>query len=803
MIGEKSFPLINPASAEPTQNGRRFIYEVVSNLPLRVEVAWRAKQYPEMAILEREIVLISATKFGADLTVRFPLNPFRLPEKTFLPLKNGVGGTLGFGERAIYLFAGSPGSGGASLSIPMVSFESKELAERATIFTDPYYSTRFNKDSLEWTYPQSVGLEKGRETRTVGIIFHQGAPDDAVDVFFSAALSDVPPGPSWLHEIAMVGYDYLSDGGRGWFKDIDALAAALAEPDRRQVLLCVHGWYDFVGRYSFDKKTGKLDSGWTAFSNYPNVKDKFPNSAPVKLTLRKMHERIGYAKSRGFRVALYFGDGMSAGDGLPDIYAPRHVLYWGGWQGPDTKGKTYCQNPLAPEVRSFFLNYLRALLEEYGKELDALVWDETFHVDSGSLGTEAFPGYADRAMMRLVKELAAEVHDYNKNTGTAVTFLASDCIGVFNWVNKPPYALVADGTYQDTHCDPDAWSYGIYPNFRNVLWSCNWDPVSRWDFTEFGVRNYQAAVAISNGWGDDRGFAEMPAEMKQKVVDLFNWRKAHPTKLRWLEELPVYEEKMSSPKEPVLRWEADPKLPRITFLSWDTKGGERAKTNLLRKDSSVKLLFNAAGEWQEGKSMKRLVDEQAARFELRAGKAGLDWEIRSNGQNLRIDITAAKGSIDEVQVHFPFDPQVTPTTVLPSVWQNDGVFRLPAIINSPDFGPVYVSESNGREVRGRLEGSRQKKTVDLILELPPVTKTESVSLYFSSPWVSSPEGYKNMTMWAKVWTGWLNAFQPCARWGDQSMPFSAPSGILGNNVISDPASVSLWFYADQAFWKPV
>jgi hypothetical protein len=57
-------------------------------------------------------------------------------------------------------------------------------------------------------------------------------------------------------------------------------------------------------------------------------------------------------------------------------------------------------------------------------------------------------------------------------------------------------------------------------------------------------------------------------------------------------------------------------------------------------------------------------------------------------------------------------------------------------------------------------------------------------------------------MWRLARRGWLNALQACARWGDQAKPGSAPPGILGNNVISDPASVSVWFYADQAFWMP-
>jgi hypothetical protein len=481
-LGNTMLPLKKPVSVEKTADGVRFAYETESLPFLQIEIVYRISPGQKSTRLTRELTVFSPAKLDSDLTVRVPLAPLHPADETWLPLKNGVGAPLGKQQAAAYKFAGGLRSDGIPLAIPMVSFESKDLG-------------------------------------------------------------DVPPGPAWLHDIAMVDYDYLSDAGRGWFKDIDALAAAVSEPDRQKVLLCLHGWYDFVGRYCFDRTKGKLENDWTAFSNYPHVKDRFPNSMPVRLTLRKMHDRLAYAKSQGFRVALYFADGMNAGDGIADIYRPERVLYWGGWQGPDTWGKTYVQNPVCPDVRAFFLDYMRDLLREYGKDVDALVWDETFHIPEASLGTEAYRGYADRAMMHLVKDLTAEVRAFNQRAGRELAFLASDCIGVNNWVTKPPYALVADGTYQDTHCAPESWSYGTIPNFRNVLWSCNWSPVSRWDYTEFGVRNYQAAVAISNGYGDDIGFAEMSTELKQKVLTLFDWRKRFPTQLRWFEKLPVYKGK--------------------------------------------------------------------------------------------------------------------------------------------------------------------------------------------------------------------------------------------------------------------
>jgi hypothetical protein len=802
ILKEKTYRLANPVRADATTDGMRFVYEPVPGYPLRVEIAIKVDQRQGTAQLGREITVISPEKLDRDLTVRLPLAPFQLAVDTWLPLKNGVGSRLGREKNACYRFAGILRQEGISLAIPMVSFESSVLGGRCTILTDPYFSTLLDKDWVEWTYPKAVGLENGRETRTLALILHAGTPDDALNAFFRSGLSDVPAGPSWLHDIAMVDYDYLSDGGRGWFADIDALAEAVPEADRPQVLLCIHGWYDFVGRYCFDKNEGKLKPEWTAFSNFPNVKDKFPHSVPVALTLKKMHERIAYAKSRGFRTALYFADGMSAGDGLADVYGPEHVLYWGGWQGPDTKGKTYCQNPLNPEVRSFFLSYIRALLQEYGKELDALVWDETFHVDTGSLGSEAWPGYADRAMMRLVKDLTAEVHSFNRRAGRAVAFLASDCIGVFNWVSKPPYALVADGTYQDTHCDPAAWSYGIFPNYRNVLWSCNWDPLSTWDYTEFGVRNYQAAVAISNGWGDDFGFSEMSAEIKQKVLKLFGWRKKFRTRLRWMETLPAYEENRPASKPLLFRLETDPDQPAITFLSWDTEGGDRVQSNLLRTDAAVRLRFRDNGGWQEGRVLRRLLEDNSTKYRLRADEAEIDWKIQNLGDEVQIKLAASEGSAEAAEPHLPFDPRVTPTAVLPSSWEDDGIFRLPAVINAPDFGPILIKETEGRDVGGRLEGSREKKIDDIFLELPKISEAEPVTLSFTPLFLPAPGGLNDGEMWRLARRGWLNALQPCAPWGDQSKAFSAPSGILGNNVISDPASVSIWFYADQAFWMP-
>jgi len=253
---------------------------------------------------------------------------------------------------------------------------------------------------------------------------------------------------------------------------------------------------------------------------------------------------------------------------------------------------------------------------------------------------------------------------------------------------------------------------------------------------------------------------------------------------------------------PQLRFAADPERPAVTFLSWDTEGGDRVRTNLLRPNAGIRLRFQVDGAWREAEMSGRRADEQSVRYELRAGKARIDWELRSEGHNLFIKLSTGKRPVDGLQIVFPFDPRITPTTVLPNVWRDDGTFLFPAVINAPDFGPMHVQETGNREVLGRLEGSREKKTVDLILELPAIPKNESISLDFSAELLPPPEVLQDKKMWLSGRRGWLNALQPCARWGEQDRPFSAPAGILGNNVISDPASVSLWFYADQVFFLP-
>lgn len=195
-----------------------------------------------------------------------------------------------------------------------------------------------------------------------------------------------------------------------------------------------------------------------------------------------------------------------------------------------TYGTTYLRNAAHPAVAQWYLDYCDALLKTYGDEFDGLVWDETFHAALGQIASEPAPAYCDRAYLALVKALAQRVHAFDPQK----VFLTSDCIGIPGMENVPGYAMVAHGTWQDSWCHPAAWSFGLFPNWRNVLWSCNWSPISNFHYTRFGVEEFGTPVAISNGWGDDCGASEWQPTQRERILALFTQRCAHSSRVRYL-----------------------------------------------------------------------------------------------------------------------------------------------------------------------------------------------------------------------------------------------------------------------------
>ena len=269
-----------------------------------------------------------------------------------------------------------------------------------------------------------------------------------------------------------------------------------------------------------------------------------------------------------------------------------------------------------------------------------------------------------------------------------------------------------------------------------------------------------------------------------------------------------------SAAEAALRVQTGAARAEITALSWDTEGSGREKVNLLRPNTMVGLRIRSGGQWRNGIDLPTRVGADAkgnkSYWITVAPDAEINWLVSSADGKLTLlfsGVGAGVAKVDGFEVVFPFAPGVTPTTALSSTWNDDGSFQLPAVVSAPDFGQMYLSaESTDAKraavLKARLDGSRKDKWVNLVLELAPPQAATIEKIELRPVFLPKPAGLADEALWLQARRGWFSIWQPSAKWGDQGNPFSAPAGMLANNVVSDPASCSLWFYADQAFWTP-
>jgi hypothetical protein len=234
----------------------------------------------------------------------------------------------------------------------------------------------------------------------------------------------------------------------------------------------------------------------------------------------------------------------------------------------------------------------------------------------------------------------------------------------------------------------------------------------------------------------------------------------------------------------------------LTFLSWDTEGGDAARINLLRPGQAVHVEARRDGEWKPA----------VAHFRVAPQQGGFDLTISG----------APFADAQALRLVFPFSPRASATTIIPSAYAANGNFALPAIVSSPLCGPMVVrgpaglrltstfegSRSEQLPAGQRSEGSRSEEWVDWRIELPAQELAAGLTLTFRPLHLAPPAGLQDMQRWSRARRAWFNVWQVSADWGDPSRPFSAPAGVLANNVISDPVSACLFIYADSALLTP-
>lgn len=256
--------------------------------------------------------------------------------------------------------------------------------------------------------------------------------------------------------------------------------------------------------------------------------------------------------------------------------------------------------------------------------------------------------------------------------------------------------------------------------------------------------------------------------------------------------------------KPEFMFVADSAHPKIVKLGWDTEDGKRAETNLLRENESVSLEVHQDGKWQntyDSPSIALLEGSSAITYTIRlSNSAQLIWRIEYKADHFTISLDpVGPQAADQARLTFPFDPRKTPTTLLTNHHGEDRSFHLPGILSAPDFGQLLVTDPLQGVSKIWLKGSRSDTKVDMIFELSLAHRTV---LEFSPVVLPPPDGLKDLAAWKKIRRSWFNIFQASAEWGDVKDPFSAPAGVLANNVVSDPVSFTLGFYADEVLWTP-
>jgi hypothetical protein len=257
----------------------------------------------------------------------------------------------------------------------------------------------------------------------------------------------------------------------------------------------------------------------------------------------------------------------------------------------------------------------------------------------------------------------------------------------------------------------------------------------------------------------------------------------------------------------IIRLVPSSQRPEIEFWSWDTEAGDQTRLNLLRPGTAVVLsLLNQSGLLDSLPTQTTGMQTNGSVtfvYSLGSDKK-IDCRINNAGDHMKWSWRIPKSCGDLVsgaRIAIPFNPMMTAVTILPAQWLPESRFTLPAVISAPDFGQLLLTVANGGMVTGTLTGDRKKHLLNLTLDLDFGGEKEA-ALYFQSVVISKPHGMQDESMWTKVRRAWWNMYQPSAQWGDQTIEFSAPTGILANNVLSDPVSCLYFLFSDQMLLIP-
>jgi hypothetical protein len=233
----------------------------------------------------------------------------------------------------------------------------------------------------------------------------------------------------------------------------------------------------------------------------------------------------------------------------------------------------------------------------------------------------------------------------------------------------------------------------------------------------------------------------------------------------------------------------DSTRPLVTALGWNPEGDHAEQSNLLPEPCSLQVLVG--GKWHScagSPSTVEAVGDRGKRYRIGVDAATrLTWEIVPEPDAITFAISGEGDGLEALKgVRFSF-PLADKSQVLPTNWEPHGPIQLPAVVYTHKHGQVLLSCPEVPGLRGTYN------TRVLTVEMPALADGEVYHLKLEPFVVAAPAGMKDTGIWKRARRNWLGAIAPSAR---------KRPGILANNVESDEASCSTWFYSDQAFFTP-
>ncbi len=353
-----------------------------------------------------------------------------------------------------------------------------------------------------------VVVPPGRSAeRSCFLYLHRGLADIAWREFHRLAHHEDQAPVSWLTEIKVHYYDFLSSAqGRNGHRG-DGYEADLAHfREFRVGLATQHGYYPAIGDYLRpDRRT------WLAMRT-----DK---QGPAQMSLQKMKSRIDATRQIGVHPAVYLHTVVldEASPLYESLRDSRLVDTAGqpmrfGWSGPDTAKQNWHMSLASPKWRKNLLQQARWIMELL--DPDAIVLDETFL----SWGYDEHP---DRRgpLSKYAIDIFRQMRSLLRSFGPDKALLSSDC-------GMAAMVLWADGECGD-HAYTSLLGHQLYRQepvrYLAALGTKPWRPCS-WHFQKMWAmqmdlaRKVGAGVGVSNGWLEYTGLHALPQQVKKNLI---------------------------------------------------------------------------------------------------------------------------------------------------------------------------------------------------------------------------------------------------------------------------------------------